>query len=178
VERLRVSFCPVGTDALIVSPEGRASACYLMPEDWTARGLDMDVGHVFADGRVAIDQSRLEQTRLLPMAKSRCEGCLAQWTCAGGCHVNQTYPGCDQAFTDFCIQTRLISTCLLLRDLDSEALVDELLSDRRAMERLALRDADPIAVGDWDADAIRKPGTSATLSRPRSLVSDAVSLLG
>ena len=51
----RLSFCPVGTDAMIVAVDGRASACYLQPQEWTARGMDLDVGWVHAGGEVEID---------------------------------------------------------------------------------------------------------------------------
>lgn len=177
-ERTRLSFCPVGTDSFIVSPDGRASACYLMPEDWTDRGLDMDVGRVFADGRVAIDQAALARTRVLPMQKPRCERCFCQWTCAGGCHVNQTYPGCGQDYTDFCIQTRLITACLFLMELGHDDLVDALLADRGAMERLAHHDWDPIDIGEYAAAPNAAPARSRDANRPRSLVAEGVSLLG
>lgn len=144
-ERARLSFCPVGTDAVIVSPDGRASACYLMPEDWQHRGLDMDVGHVGAGG-VTIDAAALERARLLPLRKPRCESCFCQWTCAGGCHVNQTYPGAPSGYTDFCIQTRIITACRLLDDLGCGELVDELLADEASMRRLAHQQWDAVEV--------------------------------
>lgn len=184
-ERARLSFCPVGTDAVIVSPDGRASACYLMPEDWEARGLEMDVGHFHGDGRVDIDQMAVAAARRLPLDKPRCKACFAQWTCAGGCHVNQTYPGATERYTDFCVQTRLVTACLLLRDLGRDDLIDELLGNREAMERLARHDWDPIPLG---ADiAVSPAGMSSPLhpalppwrrpDEPRSLVADGVTLL-
>lgn len=182
VERARLSFCPVGTDALIISPDGRASACYLMAEDWEARGLDMDVGRVFEDGRVVIDHTALARARQLPLHKPRCESCFAQWTCAGGCHVNQTYPGCTDQYTAFCIQTRLVTACVLLRDLGCDELVDELLSNRRAMETLAHYGWDPIDVGidmtvdhPFEADPPLLHGRGP--ERPRSLVAEGLTLL-
>ena len=180
-ERARLSFCPVGTDAFIVSPDGRASACYLMPEDWQSRGLDMDIGQVYGDGNVVVNHEALTRARLLPLQKSRCESCFCQWTCAGGCHVNQTYPGCTDQYTDFCIQTRLVTACLLLRDLGCDDMVDELFSNRRALERLAQQGWDPIDL------AIDLAGDSPVVSeiplawrgsgRPRSLVAEGLTLL-
>lgn len=186
IERARLSFCPVGTDAVIVSPDGRASACYLLPEDWQARGLDMDVGQVHDDGHVSIDQAGLSRARNLPLQKPRCESCFCQWTCAGGCHVNQTYPGCTDQYTDFCIQTRLITACLLLQDLGCDDMVDELLSDRRAMETLAAQGWDPIEVGAAEVRSGVAAGPAAAdpppaywrTDRPRSLVADGLTLLG
>ena len=185
-ERARLSFCPVGTDAVIVSPDGRASACYLLPEDWQARGLDMDVGQVHSDGRVFIDQAGLTRARHLPLQKPRCEGCFCQWTCAGGCHVNQTYPGCSAEYTAFCLQTRLITACLLLRDLGCEDLVDELLASRRAMEKLATHGWEPIDLGleGVSTDIVEATATTPMPAywrapeRPRSLVAEGLTLLG
>ena len=195
-ERARLSFCPVSTDAVIVSPDGRASACYLLPEDWQERGLDMDVGEVHADGRVVMDMDAITRARQLPMHKPRCESCFCQWTCAGGCHVNQTYPAAAREYTDFCIQTRLVTACLLLRDLGCDDLVDELLANRRAMETLAQHRWDPIAIAAnqspvvdedlaaaaplppyWRSTEIDKPEGLSPRERPRSLVADGVTLL-
>lgn len=153
-ERPRLSFCPVGTDALIVSPEGRISACYLRPEDWQARGLDLDVGTIDAGGTVAIDRRALGRARTLPLVKPRCGRCFCQWTCAGGCHVNETYPGSGVDYTPFCVQTRLVTACLLLRDAGCGEMANALLADRQAMERLARHEWDPFdGVGGEDASA-------------------------
>lgn len=177
----RLSFCPVSTDAVIVDPAGRASACYLLPEDWQSRGLDMDVGEVHADGRVFIDQAAVNRARSLPFHKPRCESCFCQWTCAGGCHVNQTYPEASRDYTDFCIQTRLVSVCLLLRDLGCDEIVDELLADRDAMTRTAQHRWDPIAI---NLDAVSSNGEPVASEprlpywrKPQSLVADGMSLL-
>ena len=175
----RLSFCPVGTDALIVSLDGRVSACYLLPEDWRARGLDMDLGWVRDDGRVEIDFEALTRARRLPLRKPRCEGCFCQWSCAGGCHVNQTYPGASREYTDFCVQTRIVTACLLLRELGCEDLVDKLLADRAAMEKLAGHSWDPVDLGTGSDDgAVPAPaGAESRSDRPRSLVARGVTLL-
>ena len=182
IGQARLSFCPVGTDAVIVSPDGRASACYLMPEDWHERGLDMDVGQVHEHGRVSIDHAALARARALPLHKPRCESCSCQWTCAGGCHVNQTYPGCSDQYTDFCIQTRLVTACLLLRDLGCEDLVQELLSNRPAMEALAHHGWDPVGpmvdVGaSYSTESAGPLAFWRNSEKPRSLVADGLTLL-
>lgn len=151
-ERPRLSFCPLGTDAVIVSPDGRISACYLRTADWQARALDLDVGHIDGRGAVVIDEGAVDRVRRLPLLKPRCRECFCQWTCAGGCHVNETWPGCDREYTAFCIQTRLVTACLLLRDAGCGDLADALLADRGAMERLAHHAGDPFdVIGDEDA---------------------------
>lgn len=179
-ELARLSFCPVGTDALIVSLDGRISACYLLPDDWRMRGLDMDLGWVRPDGSVHIDFEALTRARRFPQAKPRCQRCFCQWSCAGGCHVNQTFPGCDDAFTDFCIQTRIITACLLLRKMGCEELVDALLADRSAMEQLALHgwDALPCGIEEERSGAASPPPSGAAAPRPQSLVATGMTLLG
>jgi hypothetical protein len=142
----------------------------------------MDVGQVFEDGRVVIDPRALARARQLPLHKPRCESCFAQWTCAGGCHVNQTYPGCTDQYTSFCIQTRLVTACVLLRDLGCDDLVDELLADRRAMETLAHHGWDPIDVGlDLTGNRSAEPDVPLVhgrgSERARSLVAEGLTLL-
>ena len=148
-EKKRISFCPVGTDSPIVMLDGTASACYLLPEDKAVRGLDLDFAEFFPDGRVRINEEALRRTRHLPTNKPRCERCFCQWSCAGGCHVNHTYPGCDLEYDDFCIQTRLITAALLLEQMGQTELVDELLANREEMERTAMH--------DWDVIEAREP---------------------
>ncbi|MEZ5397866.1 MAG: radical SAM protein [Bryobacterales bacterium] len=182
-EHARLSFCPVGTDALIVTPDGRASACYLLPEDWQGRGLDLDVGLVKADGNVTIDFDALTRARRLPINKPRCERCFCQWSCAGGCHVNQTYPDCPTEYTDFCIQTRIITACLILQDLGLNDLVAKLLADRKAMENLAQNSWDNIERPELSnkhsgSRQVTTNPISKTHQRPHSLIAEGLTLLG
>lgn len=181
LQNARLSFCPVSTDAVIVDPGGRASACYLLPNDWESRGLDMDVGRFDADGGVFIDQEAVNRARSLPFHKPRCESCFCQWTCAGGCHVNQTYPEASREYTDFCIQTRLVTMCLLLRDLGCDDMVDELLSNRQAMARTAQHRWDPVALNldiiPGEAELTVAEAAPPYWRKPHSLVADGMSLL-
>ena len=143
----RHSFCPLGKDALIVSPDGRISACYLQQQDWQRRGLDLDVGQC-ADGRMQIDLEAIASVRRIVLNKPRCERCFCHWTCAGGCHVNESYPGCASDYTDFCIQTRILTACSLLNDLGFQDFAERFCDDRHALERLALFSSD--ALEDWE----------------------------
>lgn len=140
----RLSFCPVGQDVVIVSPEGRLSACYLLPEEWQQRGLDLDIGQLHSDRGATIFPVALAKVRRLPTDKPRCERCFCQYTCAGGCHVNQPSNDGDREYTDFCIQTRLITAGRLLQDLGFENVHHELLRNRNAMERLAQNPCDAL----------------------------------
>ena len=100
--------------------------------------------------------------------------------------MNQTYPGCDDTYTDFCIQTRILTACLLLRELGEEAIVDELLADRAAMETLAHHPWDVIEVGEDGArEGISSRRATPYMAspdprsqHPRSLVAEGMTLLG
>lgn len=137
----RASFCPVGNDAVIVSPDGRVSACYLQQEDWQRRGLDLDFGRI-GSGTVAFDRGALARIRRMASVKPRCRACFCQWSCAGGCHVNHSYPGNPAGYDDFCIQTRLITAISLLEELGARDDVERLLGSRQEMETLAMRPSD------------------------------------
>ncbi len=145
-ENPRLTFCPVGNDALILHPEGRITACYLLENEWIDRGLDLNLGVLSIDGTIKLDAGAVERVRRLVNSKPRCGRCFCRWSCAGGCHVNNTYPSCSDSYSDFCLQTRLTTASHLLRGIDDGALVTELLKDRRAMERLALNPDDRLSM--------------------------------
>ncbi len=134
---VRRSVCHVGQDSLVVSPDGRVSACYLPEERWRARGMDLRMGRVDPDGGVTLDHEAVERIRRLPDDKPRCQRCFARWICAGGCHVSQTFPGCGLEYGDFCIQTRLIVAADLLRAMGCAEQIEVLMKDDGARERLA-----------------------------------------
>lgn len=138
----RNSFCPVGKDTLIISPDGRVSSCYLPDHEWKARGLDMDVGHLSKDGNMTVDMDAIQQLRRLVTEKPRCKACFCQWSCAGGCHVSHSYPGCSNKYNDFCIQTRIIMTCFLLDKMGLSNITNELINSHAAMEALAFNPSD------------------------------------
>lgn len=142
----RATFCPVGQDALIVFPDGRLSTCYLPAQKWRKRGLDMDAGSI-TNSRVQLDWPSIEGVRRMVSQKPRCESCFCQWTCAGGCHVNETWPGCPDSYTDFCIQTRIITACQLLDSLGLLDVTDRLLDDREALGALAVSECDQLEEG-------------------------------
>jgi uncharacterized protein len=136
-ERPQVSSCPVGSDTMIISPNGRTSACYMLPEDWQSRGMDFDLGHVHARGLVEIDVRAAERIRQFVADKPRCETCFCRWSCAGGCHVTHSYLNCPTDYNDFCRQTRIITACLALECLGADELIDGLLASPHAMQQLA-----------------------------------------
>ena len=142
IDEPRISICPVGNDTLILHPDGRVSACYLLERDWRARGLDLNLGRLGAGGAMGLLAEDVTRVRQLVDVKPRCRNCFCRWTCAGGCHVNHSFPGCPTTYDDFCIQTRLITAGSLLDELDLGPMADELMTDRAEMQRLALRPSD------------------------------------
>ena len=151
VDRARWTFCPVGDDVLILSPDGALSSCYLLADEWRAKGFDFHVGSVSGDGVVRVDLDSIERLRRDVRCKPRCTGCFCRWTCAGGCHVNHLDPGGDEKYDDFCVQTRIITACSLLERLGAEEKVERLIASRELMETLARKADDRLELFDDDA---------------------------
>jgi len=143
----RLSSCPVGSDAVIISPDGHVNGCYLQPQDWLKHGMNMELGRVTLGAGLEIDSYQVEQVRKLITDKPRCRGCFCQFSCSGGCHVSNTYNGCSDDYVAFCLQTRIITACLLLEEMGCSQFVDALLADQTAMQRLATHSWDPVDLG-------------------------------
>src|SRR3984893_14181473 len=146
----RLSSCPVGSDAVIISPDGQVNGCYLQPQDWLKHGMNMELGRVTVGSGVQVDSHQVEQVRKLITEKPRCQGCFCQFSCSGGCHVSNTYRGCSDEYVAFCLQTRIITACLLLEELGCTDFVDDLLANHAAMQRLATHSWDPIQLGVFE----------------------------
>jgi uncharacterized protein len=129
-EEPRVSFCPVGQDALILTPDRCLHACYLLERDWRAVGLDLRLGTVDRAGEVRLDFAAIRRVRQLVGEKDGCRACFCRYWCAGGCHVNRHAAGPD--FADFCVQTRLISAAVILEDLGEVGRARRLLDGAEA----------------------------------------------
>jgi uncharacterized protein len=147
IQEVRHTFCPVARDTVIVSPDGRIGACYLPEATWIRAGLDLNFGRITPSGEMRIDEDALERIRNLSRLPARCRRCLAQWHCAGGCHVCQSSPGCGDDYNDFCLQTRLILVFQLLEELGCADQAASLMEDRGRMERLARHPSDLLS--DW-----------------------------
>ena len=139
-----VSSCPVGKDTVIVSPDGRISNCYLIPDRWQKKGLDLDFGFLDSNGEVRIENDKITAIREMVECKPRCRKCFCQWSCAGGCHVGTTYPGSSLEYNDFCKQTRLISTFTLLSDLGLQDKIEELILIPDALQKIVNQSSDRI----------------------------------
>lgn len=139
VRECRISACPVGQDALIVSPDGAVDGCYLLAEEWRNKGLDLRLGRVdVAARRLEIEGEALDRTRRLAARhKPLCANCFCQYHCAGGCHVHHDTNRPAAAYDDMCVATRLITADKLLRRLRLTALADRTLTDPVAARALA-----------------------------------------
>lgn len=138
----RVSFCPVGQDVVIVSPDGAISACYLLQRDWEAKGLDLHLGYMNGSAP-HLDTDAIAFARSLNVwNKPFCERCFCKWHCAGGCHVNHTPEGPPGAYDRLCIQTRIIALHNILKAMGQDDLAGDWLQDRDAMERTVYQASD------------------------------------
>ncbi len=143
----RVSFCPVGQDVPIVSPDGSITACYLLRQEWEAKGLNLCLGRV-AEGVVILDDAAVARVRGLNVwNRPFCTRCFCKWHCAGGCHVNHTLSGASGDYDRLCLQTRTIALRNLLKALDRDDLARDLLQDRPAWVRAVQQPSDLLA--DW-----------------------------
>jgi uncharacterized protein len=138
----QASFCPVGKDALIVSPDGSVAACYLLEQDWERGGVDMQLGR-FNGNQFEIDAQALQAVRAFTVHTKRlCTNCLCRYHCAGGCHVNHRASAPPGQYDDLCIQTRLITIANLLKRLNQHDLVSQWMEDRSALEASAWQRSD------------------------------------
>jgi uncharacterized protein len=141
----RVSFCPVGQDVPIVSPDGSINACYLLRQDWEARGLDLRLGKI-ENGSVLLDGDAVAAARSLNVwNKPLCARCFCKWHCAGGCHVNHVLSSTPGEYDRLCIQTRILTLRNILRALGQGDLARDLLANTGALERAVWRAGDTIA---------------------------------
>ncbi len=142
VEKIQHSSCPVGRDALILTPDGIVNACYLLEEEWLSKQLDLKLGYVSGSGELVIDPVAMKNIRGIAHQKNRCQYCFARWHCAGGCHVMNYHDNQTGIYTDFCIQTRLISAGLILHELGADQDLELLLQDEEAMHHLVMFKSD------------------------------------
>lgn len=119
IDRLQSSFCPVGKDAILVSPEGKLNACYLLEAAWEREGLDLCFGGILpGSSSFQINMEKLSAIRSLAAhPHPLCADCFCKYHCAGGCHVNHRAVRETNIQDRVCIQTRLITIGKLLKRL-------------------------------------------------------------
>ena len=142
IRALRVSFCPVGQDVAIVSPDGVINACYLLQSEWEAKGLDLRLGRM-SNRAACLDEGAVQAARDLNVwNKPHCERCFCKWHCAGGCHVNHQPADPTGAHARLCVQTRIIAVWNILNSLGRADLAEEWLADDEAVNRTEARPSD------------------------------------
>ncbi|MBQ6508877.1 MAG: radical SAM protein [Flexilinea sp.] len=178
ISTVRNSLCPMGRDALIVSPDGRIGGCWQLAENQLAGGIDLHFGNVSSEG-LDIDAGLLEQQReLSENNRERCRGCFCYAHCAGGCVLNR------ERNRDFCRMTRILTLWQLLEQLDYGICADDLISDPEFTDRLAAKedfscedpdfsDAADVQTGSGDVPAADSDADFSSLELP-SLPEDPV----
>lgn len=118
IRTIRISSCPVGKDALIISPGGEVNACTLSSTIWQANELPFKLGAVTPDG-FEMNPVALNNTRSLTLLKAPvCEDCISLFHCTGGCHVHSPRQNRSGEVSDRCQQIRLVTVSNLLRAMD------------------------------------------------------------
>jgi uncharacterized protein len=141
----RVSFCPVGQDVPIVSPEGSITACYLLRQDWEAKGLDLRLGKM-ENGSVLLDDGAVAAARDLNVwNKPLCARCFCRWHCAGGCHVNHVLSKTPGDYDRLCIQTRILTLRNILGAMGRDDLARKVVENPGVLEGVVWRTGDTIA---------------------------------
>jgi uncharacterized protein len=133
----RKTSCPLGRGTLMLNPDGLLTACYLETQRWTNRGIDPVIGRVDPVSGPMIETQKLDAIARLLDSKPRCARCFCRYTCAGGCHIEQTPPGCSLDYDDHCRATRLITAGRLLRNLEGAAAAEEFAEQPSAMRGVA-----------------------------------------
>jgi hypothetical protein len=84
-----------------------------------------------------IEQQKLDAIAGLLDSKPRCARCFCRRTCAGGCHIEQTPPGCSLEYDDRCRATRVITAGRLLRSLEGIKAAEAFSEQPSAMRGVA-----------------------------------------
>ena len=131
ITELKTSLCPMGQDALIVTPDRLVGGCWQLAENRRIAGIDLGFGKVFADG-LHLDMQALDHQRNLSTEnRERCRSCFGYAHCAGGCLLNRGNQH------DFCRMTRALTLWQLLEQLGYGNFADTLISDRTYIDWLA-----------------------------------------
>ncbi len=88
LERIRPTFCSVGTDDFAVTPDGLLTNCWEVTRGDHPLADPFIFGRLLPDGDVEVDPRRLERLRALTVDRiPACAHCFAKWHCGGGCPV-------------------------------------------------------------------------------------------
>jgi uncharacterized protein len=146
----RKTSCPVGLGTLMLNPEGMLTACYLEAGRWTSHGIDPVFGRVDPVTGPMMEQKKLDAVAEMVNSKPRCARCFCRHTCAGGCHIEQTPPGCSLEYDDRCLATRIITAGRLLRSLEGMEEAEAFVGRPSAMQGVAENPDDRLAA--WHSE--------------------------
>lgn len=136
---LQHSICPLGKDALIVTPNGKVRSCWQISEDSRCEPFDLTLGSVDAEG-AHIDPSAVQRVRDLSQKnRSECAGCFAYYHCAGGCLLNHNRASGKDPY--FCRLSRTLVLWQLLENLGAGLLADRLCASSAFVDELMKQDS-------------------------------------
>ena len=121
---LNHSLCPMGKDALIVTPEGEIGSCWQLTENQRSGRQDLHFGLLGADGMKINKESLNEQRQMVESNRENCRGCFCYAHCAGGCVLKPERNGI------FCRITKTLTLRQLLEELGYGDFADQLLTDK------------------------------------------------
>lgn len=142
-----VTFCPVGKEAMIVTPDGAVHACYLLEEDWRRVGLELTYGRLDpalpASHRLRLLPGAIERIRALNvLAYPLCANCFCRYHCSGGCHVNRRQVLQSTCYDATCILTRAISASILLKRMGQSEVCQNWLAEPGLVRQTVLQPGD------------------------------------
>jgi len=121
IDKFQRSYCPVGKDAIIVTPDGEINACYLHKELWNNDEGNLNFGYIQErPPKLIVNQYNLNQIRAINGTKyEKCKECFCKYHCAGGCHVNHKFIHRSHEMENICVHTRLITIGKLLKRINA-----------------------------------------------------------
>lgn len=142
ISRKSFSICPLGQDALIISPEGSISSCYQIETEWRRQKMDLAFGRVDSGG-FHFDMEKVNGARAFSIQnKQLCADCFCKYHCNGGCHLSHNINQPDGSYDDFCIETRMISAAFLLDELNQTEVKETWLSNASSIRIMASQSSD------------------------------------
>jgi uncharacterized protein len=148
----RTTACPLGNGTIMLMPDGQVQACYQAAERWLGVGLDLSIGFVDRVRGACVHFEKLAQIDAILRRKERCKRCFCRFTCAGGCHVDQTPPGCSLEYDYRCEATRVITAARLLRMVSGSDDMERLLERGDALHAIGTHADDRLSA--WTARGV------------------------
>jgi len=132
-----LTCCPDGQDTLIVYPYGCFYGYHLISKSGIKKASNLNIGQT----------KKINKNEIINLGKEaiinfRCETCFCRWSCAGGCYVEDEHPVFSNNYNNHCIQTRIISACSLLTNLELGSEIDMLMAYEHSLNALKMQHSD------------------------------------